>query len=456
MKKLLKSTLVAASVAAACGVQAADFNELTTTYSKQGTTSVNAVTTLDVQLTLGAEYTADDVITLELSAGELSDSFAAFPSQVVATAGTAPDLASITLGKLNSEDGKVLYRVTDIQTTSNQGITGAVVDFGAGVKVSGTAVSNLAAGESIDLASTSKTTSGFTFDSATEELAKVEDQINNLSTVAASNFDATIDVTRMREVFVDADGNEELTDSLVVNHAQKDASFSSWKNLVTEGEVTVEINGKFDGLTASQFTSAATKTAISDEKVTLTYPSTFTTDTITFTSGGQGSGVSLERQEFTVSGTQEYTITGDATTYEESLGTAIPAGEWKLNGANVNLPYVPYDNLQKPMAERALQQIIYVTNHGSQAGDIFVTAIDESGTTILNNVMIATIGAKEMKKVAGLITAELVAAGFDNGKLSIDVTVNAPNEDISVYAAYKHKAEADRGVIINDQYKGVK
>ncbi len=131
MKKLLKSTLVAASVAAACGVQAAEFNELTTTYSKEGTTSVTAITTAPVTLTLEAEYTANDLLTLELSAGGLADSFDAFPSSVTATQGTN---ASITFGKLNAADGKVLYRVTDIQTTPTDGITGAVVNFGAGVK----------------------------------------------------------------------------------------------------------------------------------------------------------------------------------------------------------------------------------------------------------------------------------------------------------------------------------
>lgn len=447
MKKLLKATLVAASVATACGVQAADFNELTTTYSKQGTSAVASISSAAVELTLGAEYTANDVITLELSAGALSNSFADFPSSVTATQGAA----SITLGFLNATDGKILYRVTDIQTTVTDGITGAVIQFGAGVNVSGAAIAGLAAGESINLTSTSKTTNSFVFDSAVEELAIVKDQIRDLATASSTNFDGVIDVTQMREVFVDG----ELTDTLVINHPQEDTS-TGWENLVTEGNVTVELSGMFAGLTATQFTSNANAVAIANDKVVLTYPDTFTTDTITFTSNGVGSGVSLERQEFTVSGSQEYTIPGDATVYVESLGTAIPAGEWKLNGANVNLPYVPYDKVQSPMAERALQQIIYVTNHGSQAGDIFVTATDEAGNVVLNNVMVATIGDKEMVKIAGLITAELQAAGFDSGKLSIDVTVNAPNDDISVYAAYKHKAEADRGVIINDQYKGVK
>lgn len=447
MKKLLKATLVAASVAAACGAQAADFNELTTTYSKQGTLAANSITTANVTLKLDAEYTANDVITLELSAGALSDSFDLFPAQVIGSIGAS----SITLGKLNAVDGKVLYRVTDIQTTPSQGITDAVVNFNAGVKVSGTAIAALNAGEAITLSSTSKTTNGFVFDSAVEEIAIVKDQILDLSVASATDFDGVIDVTQMREVFINGD----VTDTLVINHPQEDTT-TGWKNLVNEGEVTVELHGMFAGLTVNQFGSAATASALANDKLTLTYPVGFTTDTITFTSNGVGSGVSLERQEFTVSGSQKYTVTGDPTVYIESLGTAIPAGEWKLNGANVNLPYVPYDKVQSAMAERALQQIIYVTNHGSQAGDIFVTATDEAGNVVLNNVMVATIGGNEMVKIAGLISAELAAAGFDTGKLSIDVTVNAPNDDISVYAAYKHKAEADRGVIINDQYKGVK
>lgn len=447
MKKLLKSTLVAASVAAACGVQAAEFNELTTTYSKEGTTSVTAITTAPVTLTLEAEYTANDLLTLELSAGGLADSFDAFPSSVTATQGAN---ASITFGKLNAADGKVLYRVTDIQTTPTDGITGAVVNFGAGVKVAGSAVTALAAGQSVKLSSVSKTVNDFTFDSAVEDIAKVESEFADVVVAAVDALDGTIDVTKMRKEFVSG-----TTDTLVFTHENKDVT--GWVNTVTKGQKTFTLNGVFTDLTDADFTSSATSVTVSDteDKVTFVYPATTTTDTITFTAPGLGSDVVLENQEFTLSGMQAYT-TQDSVAGNANVGTDVFAGEWELNGANVNLPYVPYDNVQSPMADRALQQIIYVTNHGSQSGDIFVTATDEAGNVVLDNVAVASVGAKQMVKIAGLISAELATAGFDSGKLSIDITVNAPNDDISVYGAYKHKAEQDRGVIINDQYKGVK
>ncbi|MGB1197723.1 MAG: hypothetical protein ACPG46_01670 [Thalassotalea sp.] len=463
MKTNLKASLIAAAVAATFGANAfaapagPAINELTTTYSKQGTSATASITTDDVEFTLGAEYSEGDVLVLTLTDGGLASSFSAFPASI--TTGVLGQ--SVTFGRLGNDSTSITYRVTNVDNANNNGTTGLVVEFGAGVNVNGASIAALNAGESIDLNAAATTGSGgvaIVFDTDSEELAKVEDQINDITVNGATAFDGEIDVTMMREVFTGAGTNNTVTeDTLVVSHAQKDAAFGTWENLVTEGNVTLVLKGDFTGLAAGQFSApgaSSTSMNLADSELTLVYPNTFTTDTITFTSNGAGSGVTLVNQNFTLDASQSYTVPGNALVYSEAMGTDVAAGEWTLNGADINIPYMPYDNLDLAANERALGQIIYVTNHGTQAGSIYVTATAEDGTVVLNNVEIDQITGGQMRSIAGLIRAELISEGFYDGKLSIDVTVNAADEDITVYAAYKHNTETDRGVVITDQYKG--
>jgi hypothetical protein len=56
--------------------------------------------------------------------------------------------------------------------------------------------------------------------------------------------------------------------------------------------------------------------------------------------------------------------------------------------------------------------------------------------------------------MTALVGNALKAKGFEAGKLSITVTVNAPSDDITVYASYN--ANGIRGFVNTDQYKGQK
>ena len=123
-----------------------------------------------------------------------------------------------------------------------------------------------------------------------------------------------------------------------------------------------------------------------------------------------------------------------------------PAGAWTLNGATVNIPYMPYS--------ANASQILYITNAGDQAGDILATAFDDKG----NSYDLGKIGVsngKTVTKIAKQVGDALVAKGFTGGKVSITITVNAPADDITVYASY-NVGGADRGFVNTDQYKGVK
>jgi hypothetical protein len=101
----------------------------------------------------------------------------------------------------------------------------------------------------------------------------------------------------------------------------------------------------------------------------------------------------------------------------------------------------------------SVSQILYVTNTGSQEGDIFVTAFDDSGMMYdLGNIKTAT--KNSVTKITAEVGNALAAQGFDgSGKVSLTVTVNAPDSDITVYASY-NVGGSDRGYVNTDQYKG--
>jgi hypothetical protein len=66
---------------------------------------------------------------------------------------------------------------------------------------------------------------------------------------------------------------------------------------------------------------------------------------------------------------------------------------------------------------------------------------------------VTTANPHTVTKLATVIKTALELKGFTAGKLSITVTVNAPADDITVYASY-NIGGADRGFVNTDQYKG--
>ena len=482
----MKTTLIASAIAATFGAQAVTITSPTNSvYSKQAQTfagATAAITTTDLVVDLGAEYSENDTIRIYFKdpAAALADSFANLDTAITATNGTAgTDLVGITLGKLTSPTGdesEAHFRVSNVDNQFGVGTTGLVVDFAEGVVNSATLKINSAAvvaGSTVELCWEALTNTGAVIEKGCFDVAEVKDQFNALAMGAGDKLNGEIDVTMMREIFTGEGATEAqptLEDSLVINKTV--VNTASWATAVAEGDITVVLNGDFTDLTSAHFTSANALTGptldVTEQMVTMTYPATFTTDTITFTSTGNGDGTdtALIDQEFTVDAEQAYTCqtsvpglptcpAAPGNTGVETLNTGTDAGEWTLNGAQINIPYMPYTDADLPAAQRAIGQIIYVTNHSSlDAGSVYVTATAEDGTEVLSSEELAQLGPNEMVKLTGAINAALVAKGFTSGKLSIDIVVNAADENITVYAAYKHNSETDRGVVITDQYKG--
>lgn len=437
MKQLLKTTLVAAAIAATCGSAVAGDLTVAATqvYSSQGLTalaSTATVTSSNVTYTVNAAYAVGDLITVTLPVGSLPTGYT-WPS----TLGFTPsaNLANMSIGLLSNTDNTGTYRVTTVSTTaSGQTTTGGVINLG-----SFTLKASAIAAGAITVEVSTKASNGVTdIDSASSAgqsrsgtLASAKDQFGDL--VVATKFDQTIDVSKMRKAF--ASGSNDMLSWTASND-------TTLAQAATVSKTTLVLHGDFAGLANANFSTGKSSTIAYDDSkkmVTVTYNTSVTNDTLTVTPITGTSAVVLNAQKFNVDSTLNY-----GTNSIETLGTAVDAGEWKLNGSVVNIPYMPYS--------ANASQIMYVSNSGTQSGDIIVTAFDDAGKSYELGTVGTSAGGK-ITKISKLVGDKLAEHGFTGGKVSITVTVNAPADDITVYASY-NVGGSDRGFVNTSQYKG--
>lgn len=454
MKQTFKTTLLAASLAAAMGSAVAGTMVVDMqTHSVEGLKSYTAAQTSNaIKYTLGTGYLAGDKITFTYSADVLK--------------GVTPT-SSITVSKIDSDDVKVAkvglamsriafgdnyvtYRVTNVEQPKKADgstphsetfdTTGIIIDLGT---VS-YAPSVIADGASLKVTASSQDATGDVIDNSgtlSAVIAQSKSQFTGKTTV--SGFDATINVSAMRKAFVSG-----TTDTASFTYAPTNTT--GWLNLATVNSTTATIageKGKMTSLTKAEFASAQAGTVTLDVEnalLTVAYTGTITTDTITFTPPTGDKAVVLEAQDFTASLAYGYTSKGSATGSVDVAKNAS-AGSWDLNGATVNIPYMPYG----PNAS----QIVYVSNDSDQDADITVTVFDDKGNLYDLGALQIKAGKKRVTKIAPEINDRLRAAGFNGTKASITITVNAPDSDVTVYASY-NVGGADRGYINTDQYKG--
>lgn len=494
MKQLFKSTLLAAAVAATCGTAVAgDVDVDTKVYSLEGMAGSTATsfTSNDFKYVLDSAYTEGDRLVFKLAAGTLTGN-ESFPATLSAA---AVDLADTTDGNTESETisgvdfsrvdtilagegemyDRVIYRVLSItapQDANGDEISGAttkraeVAGDGASLVFPFTKTQLMAGTATVTVESTLAGTNGTEFfDMDGDRTALLGDTRSEFSTTITSmaGFDRKIDVASVRNSFFQDTGDtDQVTDDL--SFALPALTLGTGET-ITDGVNSADLKvvvygepGQMTELTDSMFAVTATTAAgdalsptfeLDSEAAMLkvTYPNAGTngvTSTITFTAPTGAGAVELQPQEFTADLSYMYTSThAENNTGTFVVGTSQDAGEWTLNGANVNVPYMPYgDNIS---------QILYVTNTGTQEGAIHVEAFDSEGETYdLGQVSTAKAGA--VTKITVPVNQALELAGLTDGRVSLNITVNAADEDITVYSAYT--VGTVRGYVNTDQYKG--
>ncbi|PTB85126.1 hypothetical protein C9988_02425 [Pseudidiomarina aestuarii] len=461
MTNMFKKSLVALAIASAStGAMAADLatgtvtRNVSTEYLEVAPAGV--LTSNNVVLELGAEYAVNDVITLTFTGGDALDIDSLPPFVTVAAA--AP-LKGITVGLISTSVGngttKANYRVTDITGGATDTTTDVVLDFGTldfdSTKASG----------GINVAFSAVTNTGLNLDTGggaarNEDLFAIDDQFQ---VEVSTDLDGVIDVEDERQTFVGA-----VTADQLVFEASETAVFDLAADV--DG-IDYSIAGNFSWVqdtdantagiqaTAGTFTVTPTGAAVCTAPVVTATALSFSCDvldeiTVDIDTGPQGSDAVLPAGTFGVDANVQYSFVG-GTDSDKDLDR-VAAGAWTLNGSETFIPYMPYsrDNMSH------ISQIIYVTNSGSQSGEISVdvTAADGTVTNLSNADLGGIVAAPGVTKLTGEIQSAMIAKGLLTGgsstkQFALNIVVNDANDVISVYSAYNVNG-SDRGWVQND------
>jgi len=482
---VFKKTLIALSVGAALGsvnANAVTFDFTPNAWTTEGAELVNNFVVPDINVTLGAEYSKDDVITFEFNA----DVTGAFNPTVDVTLAAGND-GTMTLGYVSATDSTVTYRVTELSSASSDSISTVGATF---TLTSAAGSSNLVVGDQVraagGLTATYSAVTGLSSLALDSTPAAIVDKNGTAATTddesqlvtfktqyatvkATTKMDGVIDVNASpeRTLFVGGGATDEATISVTETTATHDA--------LTTGLV-LTLSGNFSFLQDTNATKAGIQQAsgviyadlnsdadrvqgvvnANADAVTFTWATDVLGDVgiffdnapnLTQVSKTVTSATVMERGEFTaafdvkyapvkpkyadsdttaapVAGDYDTTaVTGDVTS--KAAGSTA-AGEWTLNGANITVYSMPINNA-------AVTNYLYVTNTGSQAAEVSVVATLADGTKVTADD-IATVGKSSITNITSAVEAALASA--DGNRATVELTFNAPACNIVVSAAY--------------------
>jgi hypothetical protein len=452
MKKLRKALLTAASLTVTCGASVAGTLSVTEQiHSKEGLTGVTAAQTSNsIAYTLGAGLGVGDKVIFTFNADVIANTTFTTEINIAAVDSATADnaIAGLALRFVSIGDTAVNYRVTSVtqpDDTPGDGGTaytdrttiGAVVTLG----MVGYTATSLSSGD-LTVSVVSEANDGSALDSASAAtLATTKTQFGSGS--VSTLFDNVIDVSAARKQFTST-GSDSIAWHI------SNPTTTDWMNLATistTAGTVATLNGetsKMTGIKATDFSIGGTGTLVFTEnasQLAVTYGGMLTTDTVVFSPPTDTDAVVLSSQAFTTDLVYNYTSAGDVKG-STTVASGLKSGEWTLNGALVTIPYMPYSS--------SASQIIYLTNTGTQSGDIEVSAYDTSGHVYELGVIGTSSGGK-LIKLANKISAALANLGFSSGKLTITITVAVPKADIMVYASY-NIGGSDRGFVNTDQF----
>jgi len=461
---MFKKTLIAAALAAtSTGAMAinlvnnnvnATLTTLTQTYGNEALVNgsvkndgsaltIGATGSINVPiLTLGAEYTAGDTITLSLAGAKFkkTETFSLTQNAVLGGAN------EITLGFLSASDTELTFRVTGVTgvTTGLQLILddGTFV-FATSATVTGTnaiILDSTAVGATATLSAKALTGTGLVIDSVgANDSIVISTVVQEHKFTVASPMDAKIDVALKREQFASATAAQ-----FAVTYAANTADQAKY----SATGATFTLNGSFTGFEKSV---AATD---NDGTIMSTFvfgtPSTGTELTVAAdlqSAATANIAVASNAFGFTIGSTADRSVLNvgaytvdvlltdgtDTTTY-----AGISAGTHALNGASENFGYVPvnYDGAVTTQFE--------IGNKGTIDGEITLTAFDTAGMKY-SKVLDFKAEAGKLTKIsdADISTAFALTAGT---KLKLTITVNSPASNISM-AGYSNRGTTGRMAI---------
>ena len=394
-------------------------------------------------LTIGTAYIINDLVTVTVS-GAIFDKTVT-PTLTPANAGTVYSYVDF------SSDNTVRFRVT-----TQDEVSGEVLTFAAwSLKTTGATDKS-----KIKFASTAISTNALigNYDSATavdvfafrtqlkNTITKLNAEVSTGKGRAEFTTGANQDVLKVASVDNVSDVDK-ITFTKVTHTIKGDFSWVSDYDLTANGG---NANGTLDAAELSNaFTTTMGLAAGTPDAVVYTLNTAKTMLTATDTlANALDADISIELNNVgnaaggsVITAPQSFTISTVATDGTNSVSLAeVSAGAFTLDGKTMTIPYMPYGN--------NTQVILRITNNGSVSGNVSLRYLNETTTAWVDLGVIGTSTAGQVKDFATLaIDAIKANNGSTKGKVSLELTVNAPSANIAGYAAYKVISETDRGFV---------
>lgn len=468
MVKLFKSVVwlfvfAVASTAATAGTITSTGQML----ALEGTVAVKKIEIghdLHLELELGGDYIASDVVTITLKGAQFALNDANWQPKLTFT--MAGGAAGSATGKANFMDvvhGDTLrFRMAATATLLEAAtLTGVVLDS-----------THFIDGSTLTASATAISMSNFIgyYDPTPETvLANVTKQFS-LSTVTA--LDAMIDAAHGRKIFLAQPAPDFIKQDRLSLQINDQGAIGAHHFTAHQAVYTVkgkdlsflmacdETGNKNGVLEDAELQACVVPTLVNDHiymqvndkltELTLVQtansPSGLDLDlTLAFQAPGLDSDYRIVPQAFRVS----VEVAGGPQLVSNAA-TDLAAGEWRFNGSIVEVAYMPYS----PMIEQSIK----VTNRSLQNGDIYVIALDEKGNEYDLGV-VATAKAQSLTPIAAQVKSALEARGLLMGaatkRFAFEIITDTLNRDVEVFTAYNVDKTGDRLVVNSSNGKSI-
>jgi hypothetical protein len=406
---------------------------------------IDGVVTTNYLVTLGAEYTSGDIISLTYSSpldgGYTPPATLTCDEHVRVHGGTASD-GELTFGLLSATTTVLNYRVNTVVAGINKDVVSCVLPQ---VTLDATAAASIA---SATVTFGAQTASGVDLDTdpAAVTIATVVDQYA-AGTVDAP-FSSTVDVTQGRVLFEDNTSADQMTFTI----AQIEADDGGYWTVPVAGAASVDT----DGVVGSA-DQATTNSVVNTVTASSGFAFTDTTDAdgilfdnITLNAEGvTDEALSIDGTVLTYSGTmgtaqdldlalgaeggmlpvQTYTISTTVTYDTDKTETfaAISAGEFDLNATEVTVYSVPFSD--------GVIRMLWASNGSNVDGTAEATIVHEGVT--MGPYDLGTVAADSNESLnAALITAVADAGDTMPTDGRGDITFTITSSDTQVLGSY--------------------
>ncbi|QYJ74048.1 hypothetical protein [Shewanella sp. FJAT-52076] len=459
MKKVFKASLLSLGVAAAFGanaatliVQPADKIVL----SNQGIAVENTVTQAIVfDTVLDAQHTGLTEIVVTL--GDAVDLTAVTDGACVYS---APN-GTVTCGDVLFEIGTGSFTFDNLVVDAAAGTLTYSVSLGNSITSGSsyrTTIGGIAAPANLPVVTDvfavdfKSTLNGNPVDAGNAVLATAVDQF---AAAVVTEFDGVIERIA-RTTFV-RNGETATTDTFAIMFADKGLVVPTAEvaNPADVDAVVVTLKGNFADHEAAEFTTPnGTFAKVDDATATISYTTAqwatvvglgAAGDVLTFTFNAGDATATIEPSDFEVQSV-EVTYSGTAGALDMTLLSDVDAGDWRLDAAVINVPYLPVGYGLTPNVEIANESAKTIMS------EIIIEGFDQFGNQYGPATLPFTANGKTVTKVS---EADIQAAfGLDaatKAKLSVTFLIDADLEDVSVAPYYRQNES--RINILSDQYK---